>query len=110
MAFGYIGKILHVDLTNRKIDVEEKDDIFYRSHLGGRGIGYHYLLKNVPSGVDPFSPENVLVFATGVMTGAPGGLWHMQTKRFARWHRHISLQGRVLHQVPGNQRNAGRIA
>ena len=71
MAFGYIGKILHVDLTNRKIDVEEKDDIFYRSHLGGRGIGYHYLLKNVPSGVDPFSPENVLVFATGVMTGAP---------------------------------------
>ena len=71
MALGYIGKILQVDLTNRKIEVEEKDDIFYRSHLGGRGIGYHYLLKSVPPGIDPFSPENVIVFATGVMTGAP---------------------------------------
>ena len=71
MALGYIGKILQVDLTNRKIEVEEKDDIFYRSHLGGRGIGYHYLLKSVPPGIDPFSPENRIVFATGVMTGAP---------------------------------------
>ncbi|MEW6670423.1 MAG: aldehyde ferredoxin oxidoreductase family protein [Thermodesulfobacteriota bacterium] len=71
MAFGYTGKILHVDLTNRKIAAEEKDDIFYRSYLGGRGIGYHYLLKSVPSKIDPFSPENILVFATGVMTGSP---------------------------------------
>ena len=71
MAFGYSGKILQVDLTNRKIEVEEKDDIFYRSYLGGRGIGYHYLLKRVPPGIDPFSPENVLIFATGVMTGTP---------------------------------------
>ena len=71
MAFGYSGKILQVDLTNRKIEVEEKDDIFYRSYLGGRGIGYHYLLKRVPPGIDPFSPENIIVFATGVMTGVP---------------------------------------
>ena len=71
MALGYIGKILQVDLTNRKFEVEEKDDIFYRTHLGGRGIGYHYLLKKVPPRIDPFSPENILVFATGVMTGAP---------------------------------------
>ena len=71
MALGYIGKILQVDLTNRKIEVEEKDDIFYRSYLGGRGIGYHYLLKRVPPRIDPFSPENIIVFATGVMTGSP---------------------------------------
>ncbi len=71
MAWGYTGKILQVDLTNRKIAVEERDDVFYRSHLGGRGIGYHELLKRVPAGIDPFSEENLLVFATGVMTGAP---------------------------------------
>lgn len=71
MAFGYVGKILQVDLTNRKIEVEDRDDTFYRSHLGGRGIGYHDLLKRVPAGIDPFSAENILVFATGVMTGAP---------------------------------------
>ncbi|MCJ7640274.1 MAG: hypothetical protein MUO29_00105, partial [Desulfobacterales bacterium] len=71
MAYGYCGKILHVDLTDRKIEVEEKEDSFYRSLLGGRGIGYHYLLREVPAKIDPFSPQNMLVLATGVMTGAP---------------------------------------
>jgi len=71
MAFGYRGKILHVDLTQRKIEIEEKDDTFYRTYLGGRGIGYHYLLKEVPPKIDPFAAENILVLATGVMTGSP---------------------------------------
>ena len=71
MGYGYTGKILHVDLTNRKVEIEEKDEAFYRSYLGGRGIGYHYLMKLVPPGVDAFSPDNILVLATGVMTGSP---------------------------------------
>jgi aldehyde:ferredoxin oxidoreductase len=71
MACGYTGKILHVDLSNRKLEIEKKDDVFYRTYLGGRGIGYHYLLKMVPPGIDPYSAENVLVLATGVMTGSP---------------------------------------
>ena len=71
MPYGYTGKILHVDLSNQKIEVEEQDEAFYRSYLGGRGIGYHYLMQNVPAKTDPFSPENILVLATGVMTGAP---------------------------------------
>ncbi len=71
MNFGYTGKILHIDLTNHSIDVEEQDDSFFRSYLGGRGIGYHYMMKMVPSRIDPLSPENILVLATGVMTGSP---------------------------------------
>jgi len=71
MDYGYTGRILHVDLTNRKIDIEERDEAFFRSYLGGRGIGYHYLMKMVPPRVDPLSPENILVLATGVMTGSP---------------------------------------
>lgn len=71
MSYGYRGKILHVDLTNRKMEVEEKDDTFYRTYLGGRGIGYYYLLKEVPPRIDPLSPENILTLATGVMTGSP---------------------------------------
>jgi aldehyde:ferredoxin oxidoreductase len=71
MAYGYRGKILHVDLTHCKIEVEEKEDDFYRTFLGGRGIGYQYLLREVPPKIDPFSPENILVLATGVMTGSP---------------------------------------
>ncbi len=71
MPFGYRGRILNVDLTNRKVDVHDKDDTFFRSYLGGRGIGYHYMLKEVPPHIDPFSPENILILATGVMTGSP---------------------------------------
>ena len=71
MPYGYSGKILHVDLSNQKIEVEEKNEAFYRSYLGGRGIGYHYLMQEVPAQTDPYSPENILVLATGVMTGAP---------------------------------------
>ena len=71
MTCGYQGRILHVDLTHRKTEVEEKDDFFFRTYLGGRGIGYHYLLKEVPPLIDPFSPGNIMVLATGVMTGSP---------------------------------------
>ena len=71
MPFGYTGKILRVDLNTQKIEVDEPDQAFYRSYLGGRGIGYHYLMQAVPAAVDPFSAENILVMATGVMTGAP---------------------------------------
>jgi aldehyde:ferredoxin oxidoreductase len=71
MPFGYTGKILRVDLSAQKVSVDEHDEAFYRSYLGGRGIGYHYLMKSVPAAIDPFSPDNILVLATGVMTGAP---------------------------------------
>ena len=71
MPFGYTGKILHVDLTRHTIEIEEPGDVFYRSYLGGRGIGYYYLMRDMPARVDALAPENVLIFATGVMTGAP---------------------------------------
>lgn len=71
MNYGYTGKILQVDLTNRNIEIEEQDEAFYRSYLGGRGIGYHYLMKMVSPGTDPLAPDNILVLSTGVMTGSP---------------------------------------
>src|SRR4030042_5704965 len=66
---GFIGKILHVDLANRKWSVEHPDKQFYRSYLGGPGIGLCYLWKETSSLTDPLGPENVLVFATGLLTG-----------------------------------------
>ncbi len=71
MNYGYTGRILHVDLTNRDIDIEDRDEAFFRSYLGGRGVGYHYLMKMVAPRIDPLSPDNILVLATGVMTGSP---------------------------------------
>ncbi len=69
--FGYWNKILHVDLTARMTTIEEPGDAFYRRYGGGRGFIAHYLLRDVPAGADPLGPQNVLVFAPGVLTGAP---------------------------------------
>jgi aldehyde:ferredoxin oxidoreductase len=73
MGFGYSGKILYLNLTNRSIRIEEPDEIFYRKYLGGEGFVAYTLLKEVGPKVDPFGPDNVLVFAAGMLTGAPIG-------------------------------------
>ncbi|NQU31512.1 MAG: aldehyde ferredoxin oxidoreductase family protein [Anaerolineae bacterium] len=69
MKYGYNGKILHIDLTTRKFQVEEPDEAFYRKYMGGSALAMHYLLKDMPAGVDPLGPENVLVLALSVLTG-----------------------------------------
>jgi aldehyde:ferredoxin oxidoreductase len=71
MSFGYNNKILMVNLTTGEIGVEEPGDKFYRMYLGGSGIGAYYCMRDIPKGADPLGPDNVLVFAAGVVTGAP---------------------------------------
>ncbi len=68
---GYTGKILKVDLTTGKIEVEQPSESFYRRYLGGAGFIGYYLLKETPKGVDPLGPDNLLIFAPGTLTGIP---------------------------------------
>ncbi len=70
MPFGYTGKILHVDLTHGKLEVETPPEAFYRKYMGGSAMGLYYILKEMPKGVDALSPENVLTLMCGVTTGA----------------------------------------
>lgn len=71
MVPGLANKILRVDLTNRTTSVEEPSENFYRKYLGGAGFIAYFLLKELPRGVDALSPDNILVFADGPMTGTP---------------------------------------
>jgi len=71
MPNGYNGKILHLDLTKGSLTTEEPKEAFYRKYLGGSAMGMHYILRDMPKGADPLSPENVLTLFTGVATGAP---------------------------------------
>ncbi len=71
MPYGYHNKILHVDLTRGKLEVEEPGESFYRKYLGGSAMGAYYLLKHTPPGADPLGPENTLSLMVGVVTGAP---------------------------------------
>jgi len=68
---GFEGRILHVNLSNGEIRVEERDELFYRRYFGGRALIARYLLDLVPVGADPLGEDNVLVFSAGVLTGAP---------------------------------------
>lgn len=71
MPYGYNGRWLRVNLTTHEIKVEEVPDRIYRMYLGGRGFGAYLLFKELRPGVDPLSPENKLMFAVSVITGAP---------------------------------------
>lgn len=69
-AYGYTGKILKVNLTTGEIGVDTPDDGFYRKYLGGSAVGAYYCLREMPARTDALSPESVLVFAAGIVTGA----------------------------------------
>jgi len=71
MVSGFAGKILHVDLTTGTTTVEEPAAAFYRRYLGGSAFVGYYLLQQVPKGADPLGPDNVLIMATGAVTGHP---------------------------------------
>lgn len=68
---GYHGRFLRVDLSRDKIDYDEKDDTFYRRYFGGWAVIAYYLLTETKAGVDPLGPDNLLIFAPGIIAGAP---------------------------------------
>jgi aldehyde:ferredoxin oxidoreductase len=70
MAYGYNGKILHVDLTHSRLTVETPPEAFYRMYMGGSAMGLYYILNEMPKGADALGAENVLTLMTGVTTGA----------------------------------------
>ncbi|MFQ5943842.1 MAG: aldehyde ferredoxin oxidoreductase family protein [Anaerolineales bacterium] len=71
MAFGYHNRILHVDLTAGILKVEQPGEVFYRTYMGGSALGLYCLLRGTDPGIDPLSPDNMLVLALSVLTGAP---------------------------------------
>ncbi len=77
--YGWHGKILRVDLTKQKTSVEEVDPQVAKEYIGGRGWAIRYLYDEVDPRVDPLSPENKLIFATGPLTAttAPTGNRYM---------------------------------
>jgi aldehyde:ferredoxin oxidoreductase len=66
---GWTGKLLRVNLTTHKIAVEKVPEDWRREFIGGRGLAARYLYKELNPKVDPLSPDNVLIFATGPLTG-----------------------------------------
>ncbi|UCD44929.1 MAG: aldehyde ferredoxin oxidoreductase family protein [Candidatus Bathyarchaeota archaeon] len=66
---GWNGRLLRVDLTKGKTVVQDFSDEFARKFVGGRGFAVKLLWDELKPGTDPLSPENMLIFATGPLTG-----------------------------------------
>ncbi len=66
------GKILKIDLSRRTSKIEDKQESFYRKYIGGRGFALNYMLEEMEAECDPFDPENLLIFASSIIGGAPG--------------------------------------
>jgi len=69
MADGYTGKVLRVDLTSEKISTEPLNRDWAKQFIGGKGLGAKYLFEELKPGIDPMSPENVLMIWTGPAVG-----------------------------------------
>ncbi len=67
--FGYSGRILRIDLTNGKIRIVPTEKSLIMGFLGGRGFNSESLYREVSGTVNPLSPENKLMFATGPLVG-----------------------------------------
>lgn len=62
-------KILRVNLTEGSCTAEPLNMQWAADYLGQRGLGSKYLVEEVDPKVDPLSPDNKLIFATGPLTG-----------------------------------------
>ena len=65
MSFGFMGKLLRINLTTGDIREEEIPDEWNRKFLGGAGTASKYLFEEVPPETDPLGPDNKLIFMSG---------------------------------------------
>ena len=80
---SWAGKILRVDLTAGTVKSEPLNMDWARDYIGSRGLGSKYLVEEVDAKVDPLSPANKIIWATGPLTGtmaSTGGRYTVITK------------------------------
>ncbi len=66
---GYTGKILRVDLAEKKISEENLDPETAAKYIGGTGLGAKILYQEVPPGIAWDDPRNRLILASGPLAG-----------------------------------------
>ena len=80
---SWAGKILRVDLSAGTVKSEPLNMAWAREYLGSRGLASKYLVEEIDAKVDPLSPANKMIWATGPLTGtmaSTGGRYTVVTK------------------------------
>jgi len=71
MRYSETGYNLEIDLSRGNIERVETDPKLTELHLGGLGTNAKILWDRVPPETEPFSPNNLLIFSTGLLCGTP---------------------------------------
>jgi len=71
MRYAETGFNLEIDLSRGNIERVETDPKLTELHLGGLGTNAKILWDGVPPEFEPFSPDNQLIFSTGLLSGTP---------------------------------------
>jgi aldehyde:ferredoxin oxidoreductase len=80
---SWAGKILRVNLSAGTVKSEPLNREWAQAYIGSRGLGTKYLVEEVDAKVDPLSPDNKIIWATGPLTGtmaSTGGRYTVITK------------------------------
>ena len=68
---AYLGKLLRINLTTREYRGEDVNPDELKMLLGGRGLAAGYYFHEIGAELNPFDPENRVIFFTGPLTGLP---------------------------------------
>jgi benzoyl-CoA reductase subunit BamB len=71
MRYAETGYNLEIDLSRGSIERVETDPKLTELYLGGLGTNTKILWDRVPPETEPFSPDNLLIFSTGLLGGTP---------------------------------------
>jgi aldehyde:ferredoxin oxidoreductase len=84
MPGGYMGKVLHVDLTSGQYETKALDLDAAQHYVGGLGLNAWLMEQVYVTGTDPLSPDNPIILGAGplVGTGTPGAAKIVATTRF----------------------------
>ena len=81
--YGYHGKILHIDLSERTYWTEKKDEAWYKMWIGGVSMAARLLWENSEPDCEALSPGNPICIANGIFSGTPvpvGGKYGLASK------------------------------
>lgn len=97
MSFGWAGHSVEIDLTRGTVETHPTDPRLTRDYIAGKGLNARILWDRVPPEVPPFSPDNLLTIAPGLLCGtvvpaANRGVITFKSPRTGA-HHHSSLGG-----------------
>lgn len=70
---GYVNRIARIDLSKSQVRYEAIPEEWAHKYIGARGLGDKYVFENGPQ-VEPLSPENILCFMNGPLTGTEANM------------------------------------